>query len=304
MRPGPGTRVRAFTVLLVLVSTLLFAGCGDAPWNDPYPGGQGLTNTVYSSFDERPKHLDPVRSYSANEYAFLAQIYEPPLQYHLLLRPYQLVPLSATEVPVPKYFDAQGNPLPEDAPAEQIAYSDYLISVRPGIRFQPHPAFARNDSGAWHYHALTAGQLRGVNRLADFAYTGTRELVAADFVYQIKRLAAPWLHSPIAGVMQEHILGFKDLGERLGQTVERDPLARIQALREAELEGVALVDPMTFRIRVTGKYPQFAYWLAMPFFAPMPWEAEWLLRPAGDAGAQHRARLVPGGDRPLHVDRK
>ena len=34
------------------------------------------------------------------------------------------------------------------------------------------------------------------------------------------------------------------------------------------------MDPSTYRIRIKGKYPQFAYWLAMPFFAPMPWEAE------------------------------
>ena len=60
----------------------LLTACGDIPWNDPYPRGQSTANVVYSSFSERPKHLDPVRSYSSNEYAFIAQIYEPPLQYH------------------------------------------------------------------------------------------------------------------------------------------------------------------------------------------------------------------------------
>jgi hypothetical protein len=56
-----------------------------------------------------------VRSYSANEYAFIAQIYEPPLQYHFLKRPYTLVPLTAEAVPEPTYLDADGNPLPADA---------------------------------------------------------------------------------------------------------------------------------------------------------------------------------------------
>ena len=274
VRAADPTGARRGGLLVILVLALLLGGCGKAPWNDPYPGGQGLTNTVYTSFSERPKHLDPVRSYSADEYAFLAQVYEPPLQYHLLLRPYQLVPLSALEVPVARYFDAAGLPLPDDAPAEQIAYSDYLLRLRPGVRFQPHPAFARDESGAPRYHQLGAGDLRGINRLADFPHTGTRELTAVDFAYQIKRLAAPWLHSPIAGVMQEHILGFKDLGERLTQAAKLDPIARVQALREARLDAVEVVDPLTLRIRVNGKYPQFAYWLAMPFFAPMPWEAE------------------------------
>jgi oligopeptide transport system substrate-binding protein len=35
-----------------------------------------------------------------------------------------------------------------------------------------------------------------------------------------------------------------------------------------------VVDRHTYRIRLKGKYPQFLYWLAMPFFAPVPWEAD------------------------------
>ena len=34
------------------------------------------------------------------------------------------------------------------------------------------------------------------------------------------------------------------------------------------------LDPHTLRIRVNGKYPQFKYWLAMTFTAPVPWEAD------------------------------
>ena len=258
--------------LWVLLLPLL-AGCGPAPWNDPYPHGQARQNLFHSSFDERPKHLDPARSYSSNEYAFLAQIYEPPLQYHLLLRPYRLVPLSATEVPEPAYFDGDGNPLPHDAETGVIAYSDYLIRIRPGIRFQPHPAFARDAHGELRYHALTPGDLDGINRLSDFPETGSRELTAEDFAYQIKRLAAPWLHSPIAAVMGTYIRGFADLAQRLEAQAPSDPVARVQTLREAVIEGVEILDPYSLRIRVNGKYPQFAYWLAMPFFAPLPWEA-------------------------------
>jgi ABC-type transport system substrate-binding protein len=252
----------------------LLAGCGDAPWNDPYPAADADHQTVYSSFDERPKHLDPARSYSANEYVFLAQIYEPPLQYHFLLRPYRLVPLSAAEVPVARYFDAAGNPLPEDASAADIARSDYLICIQPGMRFQPHPAFARDAEGRFRYHALTAADLDGINRLADFPEVGTRELTAEDFVHQIKRLAAPWLHSPIAGVMGQHIVGFQELAGQLESAAGQEPLEQAATLRQSSLAGVEVVDRDRFRISLKGKYPQFAYWLAMPFFAPMPWEAE------------------------------
>jgi oligopeptide transport system substrate-binding protein len=37
---------------------------------------------------------------------------------------------------------------------------------------------------------------------------------------------------------------------------------------------VELVDRYTYRIRLHGLYPQFTYWLAMPFFAPIPVEAD------------------------------
>ncbi|MBV5309001.1 ABC transporter substrate-binding protein [Chromatium okenii] len=253
---------------------LVLTGCSDEPWNDPYPAADADSKTVYSAFDERPKHLDPARSYSANEYAFLAQIYEPPLQYHFLLRPYRLIPLSAAEVPTPQYFNAAGEPLPNDAPAADIARSDYLIRIQPGIRFQPHPALAQDAAGQFRYHALTAADVNGITRLADFPETGSRELIAEDFVYQIKRLAAPWLHSPIAGVMGQHILGFQEFAEQLALASPPTPLAQVATLRQTNFAGAAAIDRYRFRISLNGKYPQFAYWLAMPFFAPMPWEAE------------------------------
>ncbi len=81
----------------VLILFLVTPGCGEGAWNNPWPAREAGANVLYSSFEERPKHLDPARSYSSNEYAFLAQIYEPPLQYHFLLRPYQLIPLTARE---------------------------------------------------------------------------------------------------------------------------------------------------------------------------------------------------------------
>jgi ABC-type transport system substrate-binding protein len=45
-------------------------------------------------------------------------------------------------------------------------------------------------------------------------------------------------------------------------------------LREHRLRGVERVDAHTLRVTLKGSYPQFVYWLAMPFFAPVPWEAD------------------------------
>jgi ABC-type transport system substrate-binding protein len=265
---------RSWRAAVVVLAGWLATACGEAPWNDPYPADQAASNRLYSSFDERPKHLDPARAYSANEYAFLAQIYEPPLQYHYLLRPYRLIPLTAREVPQPRYFDATGRELPADANPETIHLSEYLIQIQSGIRYQPHPSLARDAQGRYLYHDLRPADLRGVKALEDFAQSGTRDLTAHDYLYQIKRLAAPWTHSPIAGLMEKHIVGFGALAEALAASPHTDGLARAGALRGAALDGVQVIDDTTLRIRVHGKYPQFIYWLAMPFFAPMPWEAD------------------------------
>ncbi|MCP5427246.1 MAG: ABC transporter substrate-binding protein [Chromatiaceae bacterium] len=264
--------------LTLLLFVWLIGGCSDSGWNNPYPRSDLARNILYSSFSERPKHLDPVRSYSANEYEFIAQIYEPLFQYHFLKRPYELVPLSAERVPVARFYDTKGNPLPEQADSGEIAISEYEISIKQGMLYQPHPALARDNSGNYRYHQLGQQQIDSSNTLADFPLTGTREVTAEDFIYQIKRLAFPKLSSPIAGIMADYIIGFKQFGEQLDALYERMQQQgtnnKYIDLRPYAIEGVQLLDRYRFRIRLKGKYPQFVYWLAMPFFAPMPWEAE------------------------------
>ena len=100
---------------------LLLAACGAPPWNNPYPADEAQQPVFFSSFSERPKFLDPARSYSSNEWPFISQIYEPPLQYHFLKRPYQLVPLSAVGMPEVLLFDSQGRRLPADADPATVA---------------------------------------------------------------------------------------------------------------------------------------------------------------------------------------
>jgi ABC-type transport system substrate-binding protein len=268
----------ARTVGLVVVS-LLVASPNAAAWNNPYPAADAHKNTLYTAFRERPKHLDPARAYSSNEYELIAQIYEPPFQYHYLRRPYQLVPLTAQAVPEPSFFDARGRRLPRDAPIAAIAYSVYEIRIRPGVSFQPHPAFARDGDSRPRYHGLTAADLRARNQIEDFPERGTRELTAADYVYQIKRLAHPRLHSPILSVMQDYIVGLREYAALL--KTEHERLSNGGRARDVHfdltrypLAGVEQVDRYTYRVRIHGKYPQFLYWMAMPFFAPMAPEAE------------------------------
>ncbi|MGB8409306.1 MAG: ABC transporter substrate-binding protein, partial [Gallionella sp.] len=281
------------------------SACDGGLWNDPYPASDEGKPIFYTAFTERPKHLDPAQAYSENEYDFLAQIYAPPLQYHYLKRPYQLVPLAASAMPTVRYLDKHHRPLPGDAPADRIAFSVYEIHIKPGMRYQPHPAFARNAfdqnaQGKPEYDHLTEHDLHDIHALSDFPDAGTRTVTAADYAYQIKRLANPQLQVPIFGVMSEHIVGLKGYAATLQQALKKNPDAFLD-LNKYPLPGVQVVDNYTYRIEIIGKYPQFDYWLAMPFFAPMPQEAERFYAQAG----MHERNLIldwwPVGSGPYYL---
>ncbi len=263
---------------IFIISLFLLTACDDGLWNNPYPAsdngrGDKGKSVYYNVFTERPKHLDPAQAYSENEYIFLAQIYQPPLQYHYLKRPYSLVPQAASEMPKVVYLDKNNRVLPDNAPAERVAYSLYEIRLKSDLKYQPHPAFARDALGKLEYHGLGKDELSKRFTLGDFSNSGTREVTAADYVYQIKRLVHPAIHTPISGLMSEYIVGLKEYAATLKKARQAHPQGFLD-LTDYPLEGAQAVDAHTYRIKVHGKYPQFAYWLAMPFFAPMPVEAE------------------------------
>ncbi len=305
MRLARFASMRGVVAALAWGGLALIAGCGmgDAPPNTPH-AGDPRSNTLFTAFSSRsPKYLDPASSYSSDETPYTYQIYEPPYAYHYLKRPYELVPRAAADVAPPRYLDAQGRDLPEDVPGEQVAESVYDIRIRPGIQFQPHPAFARDGNG-FRYHALTAADLEGKYAIPDFEHTGTRELTAEDYVYGIRRLASPRVVAPLFAHMSEHIVGLKEYGDQLR---EQDRTQRAEAagkplpwmdLRQTGFDGVQAIDPHTLRIRVKGKYPQFKYWLAMTFFAPVPWEADYFYSQPGMAERNLSLNYWPVGTGP------
>ena len=265
----------AVSTVLAVVAT----GCN----NSPYWSGAERENTMFYSFDERsPRSLDPTQSYSNPESAYTFQVYEPPYGYHYLKRPYQLIPKAATEVAHPRYVDKDGKPLPDDSPAEAIAESIYDIRIKPGILFAPHPAFAKDGQGRYRYLSLTREQLGSKRSPWDFEHQGTRELVADDFVYALKRHASPRIQTPVQAVFADYVIGLKEyvaliraedakLLAGLPEDIRDKPFLDF---RKYSLAGTSVVDKYTWRIRLKGKYPQWSYWMAMPFLAPVPWEAD------------------------------
>lgn len=283
---------RSACAAFVVLASLALSGCQPAgdPINSPYADGAEHENTLYTAFTQRsPRYLDPARSYSSDETPYTYNIYEPLYGYHYLKRPYELIARAAETVAQPTYFDVAGNVLPLTAPPDQVHESVYDIQLRPSIRYQPHPAFAKSADGQYRYYPLTPNALVDRFAITDFAQTGTRELTAHDYVYAFRRLASPRVASPIYSTLAQHVVGFAAFGEQLKaqDTAQRESLGPVANqlpwldLRMSGFEGVQALDDHTLRIRVNGSYPQFKYWLAMTFTAPIPWEADRFYSQAG-----------------------
>lgn len=294
------------SVLLALLLLMVIAGCSRQPVNSPYPRGHEQDNVLHTAFNQRsPKYLDPASSYSTDETPFTYSIYEPLYGYHYLKRPYELVPRAAASIDPPVYLDDQGQELPDDAPGQDVAISVYDIRIKPGIQYQPHPAFAMQSDGSYTYWPIPESQLKDKFAITDFKHAGSRELTADDYVYAFRRLASPRVVSPIFGLLSEHIEGLREYGEHLRK---QDQLAREQQgeqaraqwldLRQEGFTGVQALDAHTLRIRVIGKYPQFKYWLAMTFTAPVPWEADRFYHQPGMAEQNLSLNTWPVGTGP------
>ena len=140
---GAATRLAAAWIAAAFTLVGL-AACNNNPW----PDGAAKTNTIFTGVIENsPRHLDPTASYWSNDTPYTYQIYEPPLQYHYLKRPFTLVPGTVSRMPVLRQYDKAGKLLPEGSDPAQVAVSEYELQIRPGSRL-PHVAYLRGPPGA------------------------------------------------------------------------------------------------------------------------------------------------------------
>lgn len=104
----------------------------------------------------------------------------------------------------------------------------YLLHIRRGIYFHPDPAFKDQK----------------------------RELIAADYVYSIKRFADPRVRSPWGFLFEGKIVGLDELSKKAERGAPFD--------YDAPVRGLEVVDRYTLRIRLTKTDFNFIYILAMP----------------------------------------
>ena len=139
-----------------------------------------------------------------------ANIFEAPLTYDYLARPAKIVLNTAASMP-------------------EIS-SDYRVftfRIRPGIRFQDHPAFKGKP----------------------------RELVAADYVYSLKRFYDPKLKSPRLYLLETS--GVLGMGAVRGAALMGAPLDY-----DREVDGLRVLDRYTFRVTLAEPSPRFFQYFA------------------------------------------
>ncbi|MBI2193106.1 MAG: ABC transporter substrate-binding protein [Planctomycetes bacterium] len=246
---------------------LALAGCT----NNPYREEDHLHRVRYSSIDEDPKSLDPSFAYDSLSLQMVAPIYDTLLQYAYLKRPYALEPALADRMPEREVYAYEGElsppaqesdleqeigvPVPEaEPPAERKTVRReafrYRITIRQGLRFQDDPCFE-----------ATGGK--------------GREVRSDDFLYAFKRIADPLVTCPVRAILGEKVAGLNGFYFANRKRIQGQRAAGLEPETDYSIPvtGLRRIDDSTFEVCLTEKYPQFLYWLAMPFTTPIPREA-------------------------------
>ena len=101
-------------ILLVVLGSFLFSGCGDS---EPAAGFDQSESVIYSQ-TARIRGLDPAMAGEVSSSLAIARIYEGLLEYDYLARPYKVKPLLAESMPeiskdeVNKYREDNNIPKP------------------------------------------------------------------------------------------------------------------------------------------------------------------------------------------------
>ncbi len=208
--------------------------------NNPYPESDAHKKVVYDHFDEPPKTLDPAVAYTTAEHEVTGNVFDTLVEYHYLKRPYELIPALAQQVPK----------------GEELADGKvrYVFELRPELVYQDDPCFALSGPGK-----------------------RTRAISAHDFEFELMRIADPEVNSPVAEPFG-NIDGLMAFSKKLIDKRKANPTFAKLPVREqyaqiGPVPGIVVPSDGRLEIVLAQAYPQILYWFAMPFAAPLPWEA-------------------------------
>ena len=190
------------------------------------PFAADAQTTLRRTVDRMPS-FDPVQSESVGAMRCVTLVYETLLEYDYLARPYQL----------------RGG-LAEDLPDISADGRTLTFRLRSGIFFGPDACLGADPA--------TGGP-------------GRREVVAADVVHSLKRLADAKLGSPGYWTIEGKIEGVEAFHEASKADTPTD--------YSREIAGLRALDERTVEMRLAAPSPDFLWVLAMPYTAIVPREA-------------------------------
>ena len=117
------------------------------------------------------------------------------------------------------------------------------VKIKKGIFYQDDPAFKDNGGKG-------------------------REVKAADFIYEFKRLAIPAIQSTGTWIFENKIVGFSEFEKKL-EVAKTDEFKKVF---DEPIPGFTAKDDHTLEFRLVEAYPILNYILAMPFTAPVAFE--------------------------------
>jgi oligopeptide transport system substrate-binding protein len=245
----------AVTVALAMSPFLLLEKQAANPYGDRV--------VLWDSFGSAVKSIDPATCGDTTSHGIQANVYEGLYCYHFLKRPPEVVPQLAAEMPQ----------ISEDG-------LTYTIRLKNDARFHRNPCFGVEppaESGG-------PGQAQGRRYK-------TRGVQAKDFVLAFKRCADYHVNTGLAwAFLSNRIVGLDQWRKKTQDTRVGD-FARY----DLPVAGLEAVDDLALRVRLTKRFPQFIYMLAISSLAPVPREAVDYWLGTEDDGA--------GGRRPVPLDK-
>ncbi|MBX3604561.1 MAG: bicyclomycin resistance protein [Piscinibacter sp.] len=189
-------------LVLLLLTGAAGAAVAQAP-ADPPPDGPRV---LRYAFPIAETGFDPIQLSDLYSRTVTAGIFEAPLAFDYLSRPFRMKPLTAVALPE----------IEDD-------FRSFTFRIRPGIYFADDPAFKGRK----------------------------RELVAADYVYSLKRHYDPRFNSPNLYLLENaRLLGLSELRKQAIAAKQPFPY-------DTEVEGAKVLDRYTFRVRMAEPAPRF-----------------------------------------------
>jgi len=224
--------------IVALLIVNLFSSCDNNPYSFPKD-----KNILFSSISEDPKTLDPAEVGDSLSHHIAGQIHAVPFQYKYLKRPLELEPGLSEDLG--KWGKHPGiGPLGE-AKYELKGKNTFTIKFKKGINFQNDICFdsEKNDSL-------------------------TREIIAKDYAYSIKRQADPNSKAKGTFLIRGLLYGLEEFSEKIRKETKDGSKSNLNQ----NLKGLEILDRYTIRLTLTKESKILKYFFTNIFSSPTPAE--------------------------------